>query len=125
MFILQTIFPQIGEFFRKQVDLPKILDDAIAKIKMPHNPVGRFAFCFFSELISFFIIATNFRALAKGYLFWTVGTDGLIVLQNSIVSKLMIENEKSRDGISIAAFTIGGMCGSALCIILTKRLWGG
>lgn len=123
MFLLQTIFPQIREFFQR-VALPARLDAAIAKIKVPHNPVARFAFCAASEMVSFFIIATNFRALAKGFLIWTVCTDGLIVLQNSIISKLFNENEKMRDGLSIASFTLGGMCGSALSIILTKYIWG-
>lgn len=123
MIVLQQIFPQIREFFRR-VALPQRLDAAIAKIKVPEHGVKRFFFCFASELISFFIIATNFRALAKGYLFWTVGTDGLIVLQNTIISKLFNENDKMRDGVSILAFTLGGMGGSALSIILTKYIWG-
>jgi hypothetical protein len=41
-----------------------------------------------------------------------------------IIGKLTIENEKARDGMSILAFTLGGMGGSALSIILTKYLWG-
>jgi len=86
--------------------------------------VGLFAFCFASELISFFIVATNFRALAKGFIVWTVVTDGLIVLQNTIIGKIFIEHEKMRDGLSTLAFTMGGMCGSALSILLTRYIWG-
>lgn len=86
--------------------------------------MGLFAFCFASELISFFIVATNFRALAKGYIGWTVVTDGLIVLQNTIIGKIFIEHEKMRDGVSTLAFTMGGMCGSALSIVLTRYIWG-
>jgi hypothetical protein len=123
MLLIYRIFPPIQEFFRK-IALPQRLDDLIARVKVPQNPIWRFIFCLLSELISFFIIATNFRALAKGYLFWTIGTDGLIVLQNTIISKLFNENEKMRDGLSIASFTLGGMMGSALSIILTKSLWG-
>jgi hypothetical protein len=82
------------------------------------------AFCFASELLSFFIVATNFRALAKGFIVWTVITDGLIVLQNTIIGKIYIEQEKMRDGSSTLAFTAGGMCGSALSILLTRFIWG-
>jgi len=123
MFVALDIFPQIREFFQR-IALPQRLDALVAKIKVPQNPFGRFMFCFISQLLSFFIIATNFRALAKGYLFWTVGTDGLIVFQSTVTSKIFIEDEKTRDGLSIMAFTLGGMGGSALCILLTRYIWG-
>jgi len=123
MIVLQRVFPSVGEFF-KGLKIPQFLDAQIARVKVPQSGPGRFTFCFLSELVSFFIIATNFRALAKGYIVWTVCTDGLIVLQNTIIGKLMIENEKTRDGVAVAAFTMGGMCGSALSIVLTKYIWG-
>jgi hypothetical protein len=91
---------------------------------VPQSTAGRVAFCFASELFSFFIVATNFRALAKGFIVWTVITDGLIVLQNTIIGKIYIEQEKMRDGASTLAFTAGGMCGSALSILLTRFIWG-
>lgn len=121
--LLLRIFPGIGEFFR-DLRIPEFLDKLIARVKVPENSAGRFAFCFLSELISFFIIATNFRALAKGYIFWTVITDGLIVMQSTVISKVYIENEKTRDGMSALAFTLGGMGGSAISIVLTKYVWG-
>lgn len=123
MFLIQSIFPQVRDYFRN-LQIPQFLDNQIAKIKVPKTGVGRFFFCYASELISFFIIATNFRALAKGFIVWTVVTDGLIVLQNTIIGKLFNEDQKMRDGVSIAAFTLGGMCGSALSIVLTKYIWG-
>ena len=123
MFLISSLFPAFGKFFR-DLAIPQRLDNAIAKIKVPENPIARFAFCAISELVSFFIIATNFRALAKGFIVWTVVTDGLIVLQSTVINKLQIENEKARSGSSILAFTIGGMGGSALCIVLTRYLWG-
>jgi hypothetical protein len=123
MFLLQKAFPGVKEFFRG-IDIPQFLNSWIAKIKLPHSFVGRMTFCFLSELISFFVIATNFRALARGYILWTVVTDGVIVMQNLLVSKIFIENEKARDGLSVLAFTLGGMAGSALSIILTKHIWG-
>jgi hypothetical protein len=123
MFLVQQLFPSIGDFFRK-LQIPQWLDKQIARIRPPQNRVGLFAFCWASEMISFFIIATNFRALAKGYIGWTVVTDGLIVLQSTVISKIFIEHEKMRDGMSTLAFTMGGMCGSALSILLTRYIWG-
>src|SRR5271157_2758589 len=118
MFLVQRLFPSVKEFFAN-LQIPKTLDRMITAIKVPESTFGRCLFCFSSELLSFFIIATNFRALAKGYIVWTVVTDGLIVLQSTIVSKIFIENEKTRDGMSMLSFTAGGMCGSALSILLT------
>jgi hypothetical protein len=123
MFVIQRLFPQVKDFF-SGLQIPQFLDKLITKIKVPESTFGRFCFCYSSELISFFIIATNFRALAKGYILWTVITDGLIVLQSTIISKIYIENEKTRDGLSTLAFTLGGMGGSALSILLTRYIWG-
>jgi predicted MFS family arabinose efflux permease len=123
MFLIQSLFPQVRDYFRN-LQIPQFLDNQIARIKVPKTGIGRFFFCYASELISFFIIATNFRALAKGFILWTVCTDGLIVLQNTIIGKLFNEDQKMRDGLSIAAFTLGGMAGSALSIVLTKYIWG-
>ena len=123
MFLIQNAFPAVKDFFN-QLQIPLFLDNLIAKIKPPQNSVGLFAFCFASELLSFFIIATNFRALAKGIILWTVITDGLIVLQSTIISKIFIENEKTRSGLNTLAFTLGGMGGSALSILLTRYIWG-
>jgi|SRR5208282_1710649 len=91
----------------------------------PQSRLGRFLFCFVAELFSFFIIASNFRALARGLYVWTAVTDGLCVLQGMIMTKLMIEDAKMRDWWSITGFTLGGMCGSVLSIFVTKHLWGG
>jgi hypothetical protein len=123
MFLLQNVFPSIREYFQS-IHIPALLDRLIAKVQVPKHGWHRFLFCYFAELISFFIIATNFRALAKGFLLWTVVTDGLIVLQSTIIAKLFNENEKMRDGMSVLAFTLGGMGGSAVSILLTKYIWG-
>ena len=123
MILFQQLFPSVRQFFF-DLKIPAWLDAQIAKVKPPQNRVGLFAFCFASEMISFFIVATNFRALAKGFIGATVVTDGLIVLQNTIIGKIFIEHEKMRDGVSTLAFTMGGMCGSALSIVLTRYIWG-
>ena len=92
---------------------------------IPNNPWLRFAFFFGSELFSFFFIASNFRALAKGFYFWTAVTDMTLVFQGMIITKLMIEDAKSRDWLAIVSFTLGGACGSLLSIFVTKHLFGG
>src|SRR5208282_4663097 len=91
---------------------------------VPKNKMARFALFFASELFSFFFIASNFRALAKGLYFWTAITDMTLVFQGMIIAKLMIEDKRSRDAVSIIAFTLGGACGSLLSIWVTKHLWG-
>jgi predicted MFS family arabinose efflux permease len=92
---------------------------------VPKNSIARFAFFFGSELFSFFFIASNFRALAKGLYFWTAVTDMTLVFQGMIITKLMIDDEKARDWLAISAFTLGGACGSLLSIFVTKHLFGG
>jgi hypothetical protein len=79
MFLIQRLFPSVKDFFAS-LQIPAALDRAITAIKVPESTLGRCLFCFSSELLSFFIVATNFRALAKGFIVWTVVTDGLIVL---------------------------------------------
>lgn len=116
--------PTIEEFcdVHKLVQPPKPKEEPW--FTPPQSRLGRFVFCFVAELISFFVIASNFRALAKGLYVWTAITDGLCVLQGMIMTKLMIEDAKMRDGWSIMGFTLGGMCGSVLSILVTKTLWG-
>lgn len=75
-------------------------------------------------MLSFFVVCANFRALAIGLYIWTAATDMLIVLQNMIMAKIFIEDEKARDAWSIAGATIGGACGSLLSIWVTKHLFG-
>jgi hypothetical protein len=95
----------------------------VSSVKVPQNPFARFALFFAAELFSFFFIASNFRALAKGLYFWTAITDMTLVFQGMFVTKMMIEDEKSRNWVSITAFTLGGACGSLLSIWVTKHLW--
>jgi hypothetical protein len=104
--------------------LVELFNKLVGKIKVPESKLGCFVFCFASQLLSFFIIASNFRFLAKGLYIATAVTDGLIVLLSSVMAKLMIENVKTRDGLAILGYTIGGMCGSLLSIYVTKHFFG-
>ena len=92
-------------------------------MKLPESKLARFALLFASEAISFFFIAANFRAVAMGLYFWTAITDMLLVFQGMVVTKLMFEDERTRDWLSIAGFTTGGAAGSMLSIYVTKHLW--
>lgn len=92
-------------------------------MKVPDSRLGRFALCFASEMISFFFIAANFRAVAQGLYFWTAITDMLLVFQGMLLTRLMFDDARTRDWYSIAGFTLGGACGSVLSIFATKVLW--
>lgn len=93
-------------------------------MKLPKDIALRCLICFSSQLFSFFLITANFRAIAQGLYFWTAVTDVMIVIQGLIITKLLIEDENARDKWSIAAFSIGGACGSLLSIWVTKHLFG-
>lgn len=93
-------------------------------MKLPDHGWKRFLIFFTSQLISFFVIAANFRALAIGLYAWTALTDTLIVFQNMMMAKIFIENQNARDKWSIAGATIGGACGSVLSIYVTKHVFG-
>ena len=90
---------------------------------LPSSKAGRFALFFASEMFSFFVISVNNIALIHGKYFWTIATDMILVFQGMVVSKLMIEDEKSRDWSSIWGFTCGGATGSALAIFVTQHIW--
>jgi hypothetical protein len=92
-------------------------------VKLPSSKLGRFALFFASEMVSFFIISVNNIALNHGKYLWTVSTDMVLVFQGMIVSKMMIEDAKSRDWNSIFGFTFGGAAGSALAIFVTNHIW--
>lgn len=92
-------------------------------MRVPDSKVKRFALFFTSEAVSFFFVAANFRAVAQGLYFWTAITDMLLVFQGMMVTRLMFDDERSRDWVSIAGFTFGGAVGSVLSIYVTKVLW--
>lgn len=90
----------------------------------PKSRVGQFFFMFGTELISFFIICANFRAVALGSYFWTALTDTLFSAQAFVIGKLMIDEPNARSWAAGAGCTIGGTCGSLLSIYVTKHLYG-
>lgn len=92
-------------------------------MRVPDSKLGRFALFFASEAVSFFFIAANFRAVALGLYFWTGLTDMLLVFQGMVITRLMFDDARTRDWLSIAGFTLGGAAGSMLSIYVTKHLW--
>lgn len=94
------------------------------KFRVPVNPYTRFTLFFLSEVVAFFIVCANFRAVAQGLYFWTAITDMFLVFQGMMLTKLMIDDEKSRDWVSITAFTLGGATGSVISIWVTKHVFG-
>lgn len=92
-------------------------------MQVPKSKLGRFSLFFASELFSFFVISVNNIALNRGEYVLTSATDMIFVFQGMLISKLMIEDEKSRDWASIFGFTFGGTTGSALAIYVTHHLW--
>jgi len=90
----------------------------------PKSKIGQFGFMFCTELISFFIICSNFRAVAQGSYFWTALTDTLFSAQAFVIGKLMIDEPNARSWSAGLGCTIGGTCGSLLSIFVTKHLYG-
>lgn len=95
----------------------------MAALRVPDSKAARFALFFASEMVSFFIVAANFRALAQGLYLWTGLTDLVLVFQAMVIGKLMIEDERCRDWLAIIGFTLGGACGSLLSIWVTSKLY--
>lgn len=93
-------------------------------MKLPESLPVRCAILFGTELLAFFTIACNFRALSQGLYGWTALTDCWLVAQNMVITKLMFDDEKTRDWWSIASFSLGGACGSVLSIWVTKHIFG-
>lgn len=65
------------------------------------------------------------RAVALGIYSWTALTDMIIVFNGMMVTKLLFDDEKSRDWVSITGYTLGGATGSVVSIWVTKHMFGG
>jgi hypothetical protein len=94
------------------------------KFKTPANSIARFFFCFVVEVVTFFLLCANFRAVAQGLYVWTAITDMIIVFNGMLITKMLFDDEKSRDWISIAGYTLGGATGSVISIWVTKHVFG-
>lgn len=93
-------------------------------MRIPTRPLGQFLFFGMTELITFFVITANFRAIAQGSYFWAGVTDYLTVLVNFAVGKLMMDDAKHRSWFVGFGFATGGTIGTLLSIWATKHLYG-
>ncbi len=93
-------------------------------LKIPTSTVGRAMFFGSTELLTFFIITANFRAIALGNYFWAGLTDYLTVLVNFGVGKLMMDDAKYHTWWIGIGFATGGTIGTLLSIWMTKHLYG-
>lgn len=93
-------------------------------MKAPTSKLGQFSLMFIAELISFFVIVANTRAFTHGNYGWTAITDGAFSLQNFVMLKLMVDDEKARSLWAGLGYTAGGICGSLLAIFVTSHYLG-
>lgn len=85
---------------------------------------GQFIVFYVWELATFFMLAFNFRVLAKGSYFWTILSDGILSANGMIGIAAIAKDERAQTKSSIIGNAMGGMCGSAIGIYVTKRLLG-
>jgi hypothetical protein len=93
-------------------------------MKAPTSRLGQFSLMFVAEFVSFFIIVANTRAFTHSNYGWTAITDGAFSLQNFIMMKLMVDDEKARSFWAGLGYTMGGMLGSLLAIFVTSHYLG-
>lgn len=93
-------------------------------LRVPTSPMGQVLFFGAAELVSFFVISANFRAIAIGNYFWAGCTDFMTLVQNFAIGKLLIEDEKSRTWYTGIGAAVGGTIGTLLSIWATKHLFG-
>lgn len=93
-------------------------------VRIPTDPLGQFVFFGLAELVSFFVISANFRAIAIGSYFWAGVTDFMTLVQSFAIGKLFIEDEKTRTWYTGIGAAVGGTIGTLLSIWATKHIYG-
>jgi hypothetical protein len=91
---------------------------------VPKTARGQFTFFFVAEMICFFVIVANMRAVALANYFGAAATDLLFGLQAWGMMKLTVENAEARTFAGGIGTTLGGVCGTLLSIWFTKHLFG-
>jgi hypothetical protein len=95
-----------------------------AWLNVPKTARGQFLFFFVAELVCFFIIVANMRAVALANYLGAASTDLLFGLQAWGMMKLTVENAEARTFAGGIGTTLGGVCGTLLSIWVTKHLYG-
>ena len=93
-------------------------------LEVPKTARGQFSFFFIAEMVCFFIIVANMRAVALANYFGAASTDLLFGLQAWGMMKLTVEHEEARTLAGGIGTTLGGVCGTLLSIWTTKYLYG-
>ena len=93
-------------------------------LRIPETKVGQFFFFFTAEMVCFFIIVANMRAVALANYAGAAVTDLLFGLQAWGMMKLTVEHEEARTFAGGLGTTLGGVCGTLLSIYFTKRIFG-
>lgn len=83
-------------------------------------PPKEFFILFAAQLFSYFILTVNYRACAQGRYIATVGSDLVAAANGYFIIRRVGEN-KSKWG--LAGYIIGGGCGSAIGIFVTKVIF--
>ena len=87
----------------------------------PPKEMRDFFLMFFSQLCSYMLITMNYRAIAHGNYLWTASTDLLFAGFNFGLIKRIAKSETDA---AWAGYTIGGVVGSMLGILITKHMKG-
>jgi len=93
-------------------------------LSVPKSVLGQFAFFFVAELICFFVITANMRAVALANYMGAAATDLLFGFQAWGMMKLTVEHEEARTFAGGVGTTLGGVCGTLLSIWVTKHWFG-
>ena len=96
----------------------------MAALNLPTTKLGQFTFFFIAEMVCFFIIVANMRAVALANYLGAAATDLLFGLQAWGMMKLTVENKEARTFAGGLGTTLGGVCGTLLSIWATKHIFG-
>jgi hypothetical protein len=95
-----------------------------AWLNVPESASGQFSFFFVAEMLCFFIIVANMRAVALANYLGAAATDLVFGLQAWGMMKLTVEHEEARTFAGGIGTTLGGVCGTLLSIWATKHWFG-
>ena len=96
----------------------------MAFLSVPKTKLGQFSFFFTAEMLCFFVIVANMRAVALANYLGAAVTDLLFGLQAWGMMKLTVEHKEARSFAGGIGTTLGGICGTLLSIWFTKHLFG-
>ena len=81
----------------------------------------QFAFFFFTEMVSYFLIVANTRAFTLGFYWWTGLTDFIFAGSNFYLFQKVAKVESN---MAWLGYTLGGTTGSLVSMWVTIHLYG-